>query len=151
MDPTTEELRRVFELQRAAFARERYPTLATRRDRLARLFNIVTVHEKVLCAAIDRDFGHRTYAARVGYEWLQSVTPATATVQANTKVAFQDTLGMMYGERPYAAVQADCNATFGGDPKLCGPLVARVREAFPVTGQGPARLMPAAESRQPKK
>src|SRR5438034_546546 len=60
VDPTTEELRRVFELQRAAFARERYPTLATRRDRLARLFNIVTVHEKVLCAAIDRDFGHRS-------------------------------------------------------------------------------------------
>ncbi len=56
---TSEEVDRVFELQRAAFARERYPTLATRRDRLARLLNIVTAHEKGLCAAIDRDFGHR--------------------------------------------------------------------------------------------
>ncbi len=56
---TSEEVGRVFELQRAAFARERYPTLATRRDRLARLLNIVTAHEKGLCAAIDRDFGHR--------------------------------------------------------------------------------------------
>ena len=60
MDTTTEELRRAFELQRAAFARERYPTLAARRDRLARLLNIVTVHERALCAAIDRDFGHRS-------------------------------------------------------------------------------------------
>jgi coniferyl-aldehyde dehydrogenase len=60
VDTTTEELRHVFELQRAAFARERYPTLATRRDRLARLLNIVTVREKTLCAAIDRDFGHRS-------------------------------------------------------------------------------------------
>ena len=60
MDPTTEELRRVFELQRAAFAGERYPSFAIRRDRLARLLNIVTVHEKRLCAAIDRDFGHRS-------------------------------------------------------------------------------------------
>jgi coniferyl-aldehyde dehydrogenase len=60
VDTTTEELRRVFELQRAAFARERYPTLAARRDRLARLLNIVTVHEKDMCAAVDRDFGHRS-------------------------------------------------------------------------------------------
>ncbi|HEY3179208.1 MAG TPA: coniferyl aldehyde dehydrogenase [Casimicrobiaceae bacterium] len=60
MDTTTDELRRVFDLQRAAFAREPYPSLPTRRDRLARLLNIVTVHEKALCAAIDRDFGHRS-------------------------------------------------------------------------------------------
>jgi coniferyl-aldehyde dehydrogenase len=60
VDTTPEELRRIFDIQCAAFARERYPTLATRRDRLARLLNIVTVHEKRLCAAIDHDFGHRS-------------------------------------------------------------------------------------------
>jgi len=54
------ELDRLFALQRAAFARERYPALAVRRDRLARLLNIVTKHESALCAAIDRDFGHRS-------------------------------------------------------------------------------------------
>ena len=53
-------LARLFELQRAAFARERYPTLATRRDRLARLRKLVTDNEKGFVAAVDRDFGHRS-------------------------------------------------------------------------------------------
>ena len=51
----------MFESQRAAFAREPYPSLSTRRDRLARLLRIVTAHEKALCDAIDRDFGHRPH------------------------------------------------------------------------------------------
>ena len=55
-----QELDRLFALQRAAFARERYPSLAARRDRLARLLAIVARHEEALCAAISRDFGHRS-------------------------------------------------------------------------------------------
>ncbi len=54
------ELERLFELQRAAFARESYPGLATRRDRLARLKSIVTDNEDRFVAAIDADFGHRS-------------------------------------------------------------------------------------------
>jgi len=55
-----QELDRLFALQRAAFLRDRYPSLAVRRDRLRRLHKIVTVHERALCEAIDRDFGHRS-------------------------------------------------------------------------------------------
>src|SRR4029453_2293174 len=54
------QLERVFELQRAAFARESYPEFATRRDRLARLKSIVTDNESRFVAAIDADFGHRS-------------------------------------------------------------------------------------------
>ena len=53
-------LNRLFALQRAAFARERYPDLAARRDRLARLAALVMENEERLVAAIDRDFGHRS-------------------------------------------------------------------------------------------
>jgi coniferyl-aldehyde dehydrogenase len=51
---------RLFASQRAAFERERYPTHAARRDRLSRLLDLVTGHERELCAAVDRDFGHRS-------------------------------------------------------------------------------------------
>ncbi len=54
------ELDRVFAAQRAAFARERYPDHATRRDRLARLQRLVVDHEDRFVAAADRDFGHRS-------------------------------------------------------------------------------------------
>lgn len=50
---------RIFAAQRAAFARERMPTLAVRRDRLARLKEVVVRHEGRWVEAIDRDFGGR--------------------------------------------------------------------------------------------
>jgi coniferyl-aldehyde dehydrogenase len=56
----TADTERLFALQRAAFERERYPTYAARRDRLARLLGLVAGHERELCAAVDRDFGHRS-------------------------------------------------------------------------------------------
>jgi hypothetical protein len=46
--------------RRAAFAKERYPSLAVRRDRLARLLDFVTRHEARFVAAVDRDFGGRS-------------------------------------------------------------------------------------------
>jgi coniferyl-aldehyde dehydrogenase len=55
-----ESLERVFRLQREAFAAERYPDAATRRDRLQRLSRLVKQHETQLVAAIDADFGHRS-------------------------------------------------------------------------------------------
>jgi coniferyl-aldehyde dehydrogenase len=53
-------LNRLFAQQRAAFARERYPALATRRDRLARLGALVKDNESRLVAAIASDFGRRS-------------------------------------------------------------------------------------------
>ena len=54
------DLDRLFALQRAAFARERYPDLRTRHDRLARLKALVTENEARFAAAVDRDFGDRS-------------------------------------------------------------------------------------------
>jgi coniferyl-aldehyde dehydrogenase len=54
------ELAGLFAAQRNAFARDRYPDLATRRDRVERLLKIVTAHEREFIEAIDRDFGHRS-------------------------------------------------------------------------------------------
>lgn len=54
------ELGRLFALQRAAFARERYPDPATRRDRLAQLAALIVDNEARFVAAIDEDFGHRS-------------------------------------------------------------------------------------------
>ena len=58
--PVSDDLDRLFARQRAAFAAERNPAFAARRDRLARLLHIVTAHEQKFVAAIDRDFGHRS-------------------------------------------------------------------------------------------
>ena len=61
LPPTsTAELDRLFALQRAAFARERYPTIAVRQDRLARLKALVSENEARFAAAVDRDFGDRS-------------------------------------------------------------------------------------------
>ena len=53
-------LDRLLRVQRRAFDAERYPGVATRRDRLERLARIVTQHEARFVTAIDHDFGHRS-------------------------------------------------------------------------------------------
>jgi coniferyl-aldehyde dehydrogenase len=54
------DLDRLFALQRAAFARERYPSLAKRLDRLDRLAAIVRENGQRFIAALDHDFGGRS-------------------------------------------------------------------------------------------
>jgi coniferyl-aldehyde dehydrogenase len=54
------DVEHLFAAQRTAFERERYPAYAARRDRLSRVLELVTGHERALCAAVDRDFGHRS-------------------------------------------------------------------------------------------
>jgi len=54
------ELARLFDVQRAAFAKERYPSLDVRRNRLARLLDFVTRHEARFIEAVDQDFGGRS-------------------------------------------------------------------------------------------
>ncbi|MDI5985986.1 coniferyl aldehyde dehydrogenase [Halomonas sp. M4R5S39] len=48
--------------QRRAFAAERFPSLATRRDRLARLATMTRHHRDEIAQAIRQDFGHRAEA-----------------------------------------------------------------------------------------
>ena len=54
------ELARLFDVQRAAFAKERYPSLDVRRNRLTRLLDFVTRHEARFIEAVDQDFGGRS-------------------------------------------------------------------------------------------
>jgi len=62
MDQSLQErLRLVLEQQRAAFDQERMPSLATRRDRLARLARMTTEHRAALQSAMAQDFGHRAH------------------------------------------------------------------------------------------
>ena len=55
-----ERLHLILEQQRAAFDRERLPSLAQRRDRLERLRRMTATHAQDLAEAMSRDFGHRS-------------------------------------------------------------------------------------------
>ena len=76
------DLDRLFSLQRAAFARERYPDLRTRVDRLARLKSLVTDNEARFAAAVDSDFGDRSeHETRLAELYI--VAAEIADAQAN--------------------------------------------------------------------
>jgi coniferyl-aldehyde dehydrogenase len=76
------DLDRLFSLQRAAFARERYPDLRTRIDRLARLKSLVTDNEARFAAAVDSDFGDRSeHETRLAELYI--VAAEIADAQAN--------------------------------------------------------------------
>ena len=53
------DLRSLFDAQRDAYAREPYPSLTLRHDRLARLAALIEKHEQEIVAAIGADFGTR--------------------------------------------------------------------------------------------
>jgi coniferyl-aldehyde dehydrogenase len=59
-DTSAPSLRALFELQRQAFAREMFPTLAARLDRLERLKLLVEENEQAFIEAISADFGQRS-------------------------------------------------------------------------------------------
>jgi coniferyl-aldehyde dehydrogenase len=62
-----ETLARLVALQREAFVRERYPSLAVRKDRLSRVLALVVEHEQAIVEAIDADFGGRSpHETRLG-------------------------------------------------------------------------------------
>jgi len=105
---------------------------------LTRLYPVLADHGAVPpldWMSPDREFGKRTYASRLAYEWAQSMTPETAIIQFNPKVVFQETPALLYSDRRYVASDTRCNTTFGGDPRLCGPIVSRIEEIYPLLGQ----------------
>jgi coniferyl-aldehyde dehydrogenase len=54
------QLRQTFDRMQAAFAKEMYPTLAARLDRLSRLRDMAKRHAQDIIDAISADFGHRS-------------------------------------------------------------------------------------------
>lgn len=59
-DEVENEAQRVFALQRAAYVRDPYPSLAERRARLDALERILLDNAEALADAINADFGHRS-------------------------------------------------------------------------------------------
>jgi coniferyl-aldehyde dehydrogenase len=59
-DQVENEAQRVFTLQRAAYLRDPYPSLAVRRERLDALERILLDHADAIADAINTDFGHRS-------------------------------------------------------------------------------------------
>ncbi len=53
-------VRRAFDIQRAAFARDMLPVKAVRIDRLDRLLRLTERHQREIIDAISADFGHRS-------------------------------------------------------------------------------------------
>jgi coniferyl-aldehyde dehydrogenase len=56
----TTDLQALFDRQRAAFARDRVPTLAARRDRLLRLLRMTRTHAGEIEATVSADFSNRS-------------------------------------------------------------------------------------------
>jgi coniferyl-aldehyde dehydrogenase len=82
IDPAILELQRLFEVQRAAFARERYPDLRTRQDRLARLKALLVENEARFAEAVDRDFGDRSeHETRLAELYIVAAEIADAQAQ----------------------------------------------------------------------
>lgn len=51
-----------------AFDRDRYPSLADRRDRIGRIGKMIIQHKEDFCAALSRDFGHRSVSETTALE-----------------------------------------------------------------------------------
>ena len=60
VDVIENEPQRIFALQREAYLRHPYPSLAERRDNLAKLERILVNNADAIADAINRDFGHRS-------------------------------------------------------------------------------------------
>jgi coniferyl-aldehyde dehydrogenase len=60
VDVIENEPQRIFALQREAYLRHPYPSLAERRDNLAKLERILVDNADAIADAVNRDFGHRS-------------------------------------------------------------------------------------------
>src|SRR5262245_57596181 len=59
IDRAENEAQRVFQLQRAAYAKHPFPSLEERRAQLRAIERVLLENRDAIAEAIDRDFGHR--------------------------------------------------------------------------------------------
>ena len=89
-------------------------------------------HPKVMPGAPvaqEDDVGARFFQLREGLHQVESRLPAGAVVQSNPTDPFQ-TQVMLYSSHPFAAGDISCEASFGGDPRLCKPIVAQLHNLY---------------------
>lgn len=79
--PRDAELDRVFRAQKAAFAIEPYPTLASRLARLDALINAIEANETRIIDAISNDFSNRSRHESLVAEVIVSISAAKAVKQ----------------------------------------------------------------------
>jgi hypothetical protein len=95
----------------------------------------------------DRRLGERNYAVREAYEWVHRSMPANAVLQFDPHVVWQDTPGFLYSDRQIAAADEYCLAGFGGEQRLCGPLMTAIKQLYPDKGgAAPEHMWQACES-----
>jgi hypothetical protein len=99
---------------------------------------------KIGWMASDENLGRRTYACREAYEWLRARSPARAIIQQNPRPALQDTVYGLYANRQTVAEEPGCATVFGGDPRECIPVMARLTSLFPVNGNSNSPSFEAA-------
>jgi hypothetical protein len=105
---------------------------------ILRVFPILADHDFVVRApwiAPEPDLGRRNYASRQAYQWADRTPSATSVIQFNPRVAGQDVSAFLYSTRQIAAADEDCLSTFGGDPALCAPMVAKLNDLYSAAPQ----------------
>lgn len=72
-DTVENEAQRVFKLQREAYLRHPYPSLAERLDNLRKLDRLLVANKQAIAEAINADFGHRAHEETMIAELFTSV------------------------------------------------------------------------------
>ena len=88
--------------------------------------------------AKDDNLGGRYFDLRHGLAAVESHLPPNAVVQSNPGSRYQ-MIVMLYSDHPFAAADTSCEAAFGGDLRLCQPIVAQLQRLF----GGPSDVQPA--------
>ncbi len=79
--------------------------------------------------AQDTNLGGRYLDLRRGLQFVESRLPAGAVVQSNPGSRYQPIV-MLYSDHPFAAGDISCEAAFGGDLRLCRPMVLELEHLF---------------------
>ena len=88
--------------------------------------------------AKDDNLAGRYFDLHEGLTRVGSHLPPNAVVQSNPGSRYQ-MIVMLYSDHPFAAADTSCETAFGGDLRLCRPIVAQLQRLF----GGPSDIQPA--------
>ena len=88
--------------------------------------------------AKDDNLGGRYFDLRHGLTTVEAHLPPDAVVQSNPGSRYQ-MIVMLYSDHPFAAADPSCETAFGGDLRLCQPIVNQLQRLY----GGPSDVQPA--------